>query len=230
MILPEPPAAWRESGAFDDPAWPALQERLAQETRPCAPAPENVFRALRLTPPEAARVVILGQDPYPQAGRSVGLAFSFPPGERPRHSLANILSELRADTGLERADGDLSGWAAQGVLLLNAVLTVPLGLPHGHYGWGWEAVTGALLRRLALRREVIFVLWGKDAIGLAEPILQAAGRSGEHVIRSSHPSGNSRFRGVQGYPPFAGSRPFSRIDAWLEEMGEPPIDWGRAGA
>ena len=123
----ELPQSWASLPFFTS-HWPALQDRLA-----AAPAwqPSDPFRALRLTPRNKVRVIILGQDPYPTPGRATGLAFLFPPGDPPKHSLKNILTELAADTGQTRTDGDLSPWASQGVLLLNTVLTVPINASHG---------------------------------------------------------------------------------------------------
>ncbi len=215
MILPEPPAAWLPSGAFDGPAWPAVRERLAAETRPCAPPAGQVFRALDLTPPDAVRAVILGQDPYPTPGRATGLAFAFPPGMPPRDSLKNILKELQADTGIARTDGDLTGWARQGVLLLNPILTVPLGQPNGHKGWGWEAITARLLAHVAAR-PVAFLLWGAPAQRMAAPLTDPARHL---VLAAPHPSPLSARRG------FFGHRPFSRTNDWLAARGLPPIDW-----
>lgn len=229
MILPDPPAAWLATGAFDGPAWPALRARLAAETRACAPPQNAVFRALELAEPDAVRLVILGQDPYPTPGRATGMAFSFPPGMPPRDSLRNILQELRQDTGVDRSDGDLTGWARQGVLLLNAALTVPEGQAGGHLRWGWQAITGAILAWLAVR-PVAFLLWGADAARLADPVLAATGRAaightGDGVIRASHPSPLGARRPLGPHPPFMGHRPFGRVNDWLSGRGLAPIDW-----
>ncbi|MGY6412184.1 MAG: uracil-DNA glycosylase [Alkalilacustris sp.] len=212
--LPAPPPGWGDLPFFARD-WPGIAARLAAEPRPWQPAPERLFRALALTPPGAVRVVILGQDPYPTPGRAMGLAFSYPPGVRPAHSLANILRELAEDTGIPRADGDLSGWARQGVLLLNTVLSVPVGVTDGHKGLGWQRLAAEVLERVA-RRPTAFVLWGRPAQGLAAPHL---GDPAHLVIRSPHPSPLSARRG------FFGSRPFSQVNAWLEARDEAPIDW-----
>jgi uracil-DNA glycosylase len=213
MRLPDPPEGWADL-AFFTHDWPALRDRLAR-AEPWAPEPPALFRALALTPPQAVRVVILGQDPYPTPGRATGLAFGFPADQPPRDSLANILRELRDDRGIRRRDGDLSGWARQGVLLLNTALTVPLGRPDGHRGWGWERLTAEVLARIA-ERPAAFVLWGGKAQAAAAPVLDPA----RHLIlRAPHPSPLSAHRG------FLGSRPFGRINAWLAARGEPPIDW-----
>ena len=130
-----------------------LREEIASG-RGYLPAGEHVLRAFA-QPLDAVRVLIVGQDPYPTPGRATGLAFSFPPGAAPQHSLKNILTELQDDLGITKRDGDLTGWAEQGVLLLNAVLTVPLGQANGHKRWGWEALVGQVLAGSALGNKAI---------------------------------------------------------------------------
>lgn len=209
---PPPPPGWDDLPFFTD-RWPALWTRLAAAP-PWQPGPEAIFRALALTPPDKVRAVILGQDPYPTPDRATGLAFAFPPGDRPRDSLRNILAELRDDLGITRSHGDLTEWAAQGVLLLNTALTVPLGEANGHRGWGWESLTAQVLARVA-RSPTAFLLWGAPAQRVARPHIGP-----QHlVIESSHPSPLSAHRG------FLGSRPFSRTNDWLTAQGRPPIDW-----
>lgn len=210
-----PPPTWADLPFFDTD-WPRLASALAADPRPILPAPQDRFRALALTPPEAVRVVILGQDPYPTPGHAMGLAFSAHPDVRPLpRSLANILRELRDDTGESLPNGDLTPWASQGVLLLNTHLTVPAGEPGGHAKLGWEALTAQVLDRVS-RRPTAFVLWGKPAQAQARHL-----RPGGHlVLRGVHPSPLSAARG------FFGSRPFSAVDAWLASHGEPPIRWG----
>ncbi len=208
-----PPAAWADLPFFTRD-WPVLRDRLGTEPD-WQPAPRNVFRALDLTPPEAIRAVILGQDPYPTAGRATGLAFAFPPGERPRDSLRNILSELEADTGLRRPHGDLTAWAEQGVLLLNTVLTVPIGRPNGHTRRGWQALTSQVIARAA-QRPAAFLLWGAQAQQAAAPHLDPRRHL---VLAAPHPSPLSARRG------FFGSRPFSQTNAWLVAQGLSPVDW-----
>lgn len=209
---PPPPPGWDDLPFFTD-AWPALWRRLAAAPA-WQPAPEAIFRALALTPPAAVRAVIVGQDPYPTPGRATGLAFAFPPGAPPRDSLRNILTELRADLGVLRPHGDLTGWAAQGVLLLNTVLTVPLGQANGHRGWGWEALTTQILARVA-QNPTAFLLWGAPAQRIAGPHLGPR----HLIVESPHPSPLSAHRG------FLGSRPFSRVNDWLAAQGRPVIDW-----
>jgi uracil-DNA glycosylase len=189
-------------------------ERAAHEVYP----PEDeVFTALKLTPYDEVRVLVLGQDPYHGPGQAHGLAFSVCPGVRPPPSLANMFRELRDDLRCTIPNnGYLVPWARQGVLLLNAVLTVRAHEPNSHKGKGWETFTDAVIRRVAEKDDrVVFVLWGGYA-AKKEALIDA----GRHtVIRSAHPSPLSARRG------FFGSRPFSKINAALREAGKPEIDW-----
>lgn len=209
------PPGWSGLGFFRT-GWPALRERLAAETAPVQPAPDAMFRALTLCPPEAARVVILGQDPYPTAGNADGLAFSVPEGKRLPASLRNIFREMEDDIGCAPRSGDLSHWARQGVLLLNTALTVPVGRANGHARIGWSPLIAEVLREAAARRPLVFILWGGPAQKLAAATVAL---EGHHVLASPHPSPLSSYRG------FFGSRPFSRTNAWLTARGEAPIDW-----
>lgn len=211
--IPDPPASWADLPFFTT-HWPALRDRLAAQ-RDWQPA--DPFRALRLTPRPAVRVVILGQDPYPTPGRATGLAFSFPPGQPPRDSLKNILAELATDTGQTRPDGDLTPWAEQGVLLLNTLLTVPQGQAFGHKSWGWEQLTAQILAAIAGDGPRAFLLWG----GPAQKLCARLPRDGHLFLETPHPSPLSAYRG------FFGSRPFSVINAWLAARGQPEIDWSR---
>jgi len=215
--LPAPPAAWADLPFFADD-WPRVAAALAAEPRRWYPGPANLFRALELTPPAAVRCVVLGQDPYPTGGRATGLAFGYPPGLRPTHSLRNILAELAADTGKARCDGDLSGWARQGVLLLNVLLSVPEGSPRGHARLGWQRLADQVLARVA-RRPAAFLLWGEDAQRAARAALAGPPDPGHLILPAPHPSPLSARRG------FFGARPFSRVNAWLEARGAPPVDW-----
>lgn len=211
---PEPPESWSTLPFFTDGRWETLWRKL--ETLPdWQPGPAAIFRALALTPREKVRVVILGQDPYPTPGRATGLAFSFPPGQPPRDSLRNILAEVASDTGQVKADGDLTGWAEQGVLLLNPVLTVPVGQSHGHKALGWQTLTTEILAATAIDGPRTFILWGAPA----QKLCTRLPRDGHLFLESPHPSPLSAHRG------FFGSRPFSRANQWLAARGSPEIDW-----
>ncbi|MFQ4147541.1 uracil-DNA glycosylase [Arthrobacter sp. LAPM80] len=179
------------------------------------PLPTQVLRALG-TPMAGVKVLIVGQDPYPTPGHSVGLAFSVDRATRPLpRSLSNIYKELNTDLGITPAPhGDLSAWADQGVMLLNRVLTVAPGEAGSHRRRGWEEVTEAVITALAARNTpLVSVLWGKDAQRLA-PLLE-----GTAIIESAHPSPLSASRG------FFGSKPFSRVNDLLTAQGTAPIDW-----
>lgn len=208
-------ASWVEPLApvADDIA--ALGERLRAEQAPYLPAGDLVLRAFR-TPLAAVRVLIVGQDPYPTPGHPIGLSFAVDPHVRPLpRSLANIYRELHDDLGIAPAPhGDLSAWSAQGVMLLNRVLTVAPGQPASHRGWGWERVTEHAIRVLVARdRPLVAVLWGRDAMNLA-PLLGSTA-----TVSSPHPSPLSASRG------FFGSRPFSQVNALLEQQGADAVDW-----
>ncbi|TCJ39943.1 uracil-DNA glycosylase [Parafrankia sp. BMG5.11] len=179
------------------------------------------LRALELTPLESVRVVILGQDPYHGPGQAMGLSFAVPSGAALPPSLVNIYKELESDLGIVRpAIGDLSGWARQGVLLLNASLTVEDGKAGSHAGQGWDALTDACVAAVAARAEPsVFILWGAHAQAKAARIAALQGDTRHLVIRSPHPSPLSAYRG------FFGSRPFSQTNAFLAEHGRGTIDW-----
>jgi uracil-DNA glycosylase len=181
------------------------------------PAGENVLRAFTF-PFDDVRVLIVGQDPYPTPGHAVGLSFSVAPDVRPLpRSLDNIFREYATDLGHPApSSGDLTPWAQRGVMMLNRVLTVRPGTPASHRGKGWEAVTECAIRALVARPQpLVSVLWGRDA-GTLKPML-----TGDHclTIESVHPSPLSASRG------FFGSRPFSRANQLLAEVGSEPIDW-----
>jgi uracil-DNA glycosylase len=180
------------------------------------PAGANVLRAFQ-QPFDQVRVLIVGQDPYPTPGHPVGLSFSVSPQTRPLpRSLTNIFREYTQDLGHPApSSGDLTPWSERGVLMLNRVLTVRPGEPGSHRNKGWEQVTEQAITALAARpTPLVAILWGRDARTL-RPLL------GAHVpcIESAHPSPMSADRG------FFGSRPFSRVNALLEERGQAPIDW-----
>ncbi|HEX8431147.1 MAG TPA: uracil-DNA glycosylase [Longimicrobium sp.] len=221
MELDRIPEAWRPHLAAEtgEPYFHELRDFVEAEraAHTVYPPEDEVFSALALTPYERVRVLILGQDPYHGPKQSHGLAFSVRPGVRPPPSLANIFKELRDDRGCPApANGSLVPWAEQGVLLLNAVLTVRHREPNSHKGRGWERFTDAVIRAVNARTErVVFVLWGAYA-GKKEELIDA---SRHVVIRSAHPSPYSADRG------FFGSHPFSRINEALEAGGGEPIDW-----
>lgn len=180
------------------------------------PPVEDTFTALRLTPPDTVRVVILGQDPYHGQGQAHGLSFSVRRGTALPPSLRNIYRELRDDLGVDvPATGDLTAWARQGVLLLNTGLTVRANAANSHAGVGWEQFTDRVLRTVALRRPgAVFMLWGNAARAKRHLLEQSS-----HVIESAHPSPLSAYRG------FFGSRPFSRCNEALIGSNLEPIDW-----
>jgi uracil-DNA glycosylase len=181
------------------------------------PPGSHWFNAFNSTPFDRVKVVILGQDPYHGPGQAHGLCFSVLPGVRIPPSLINIYKELQADLGIEPpSHGCLSAWAEQGVLLLNATLTVERGRAGAHQGKGWEQFTDSAIRALNDRREnLVFMLWGSYA--------QKKGAfidTGRHlVLRAPHPSPLSAHRG------FLGCRHFSRANTYLEETGQEPVDW-----
>ncbi|MET0885415.1 MAG: uracil-DNA glycosylase [Mycetocola sp.] len=187
---------------------------------PVLPAQENILRAFT-APLADVRVLIVGQDPYPTPGHSIGMAFAVEPHVRPLpRSLANIFRELEDDLSTPPpASGDLTPWTRNGVLLLNRVLTVRAGESGSHRGIGWETVTDLAIRTLVDRATpLVAILWGRDAQALA-PIL-----GDTPIVASAHPSPLSASRG------FFGSRPFSRANALLEEQGAEPVDWNLASA
>lgn len=195
--------------------------REVAEGHEVLPSPSNVLRAFR-RPLADVRVLIVGQDPYPTPGHAVGLSFAVDGATRPiPRSLANIYKELEADLGLPpRIHGDLSGWADQGVLLLNRVLSVRAGEAGSHRNKGWEAITAAAISAVADRvtadgspAPLVAILWGRDA-GTVRPLLGST-----PVISSAHPSPLSASRG------FFGSRPFSHANTLLQEQGDGTVDW-----
>ena len=179
------------------------------------------LRALELTPLDAVKVVILGQDPYHGPGQAMGLSFSVPGGVKHPPSLRNIFKELADDCGIAPpTSGDLTTWAERGVLLLNNSLTVEAGQAGSHAGRGWDAITDACVAAVAARAEpAVFILWGSHAQAKASRIAELNAPTRHCVIRSPHPSPLSAHRG------FFGSKPFSRANAFLEEAGRDPVDW-----
>ena len=202
------------------PNYQSLMEFLDQRTAEGVkiyPPKDQWFRALELTPLESTRVVILGQDPYHQAGQAHGLSFSVLPSIQVPPSLRNIYKELSSDLGIAIPEhGFLEAWAEQGVLLLNAVLTVEDSQANAHQGKGWESVTDRIIQQVNERSTgTVFILWGSYAQKKANMIDQA-----KHlVIQSPHPSPLSAHRG------FFGSQPFSKANTWLTENGFSEINW-----
>ena len=198
-----------------------LQERVAQarataEVYPCA---ERELFALKVTPAEKVRAVILGQDPYHEPGQAMGLSFSVSKGTPLPPSLRNIYKELQDDLGITPAPhGDLTAWAENGVLLLNAVLTVERGKANSHADFGWQQFTDAVISATnALPQPIVFILWGAQAQKKASLIQSKAPRL---LLKAPHPSPLSSYRG------FFGSKPFSQTNDFLIAHGEAPIRWG----
>jgi uracil-DNA glycosylase len=182
------------------------------------PAPKNIFRAFDLCPFNKVKVVILGQDPYHGPGQANGLSFAVNDEVALPPSLQNIFKELESDLGekLSNRSGDLERWAKQGVLLLNATLTVRARTAGSHQGKGWEEFTDAAIKALSDQREhLVFILWGNYARSKGAHI----DRTKHLVIESPHPSPFSAHNG------FFGSKPFSKTNKYLESRGEKPIDW-----
>jgi uracil-DNA glycosylase len=203
---------------FDKPYFKELQQFVAEERRKHAvyPPAEDVFNAFKHTPFRRVKVLLLGQDPYHGPGQAHGMCFSVRPGIKPPPSLVNMFKELRDDLGCKVPNnGYLVPWADQGVMLLNAVLTVRAGEPNSHKDRGWEKFTDAVIRALNEREKpVVFVLWGAYAQKKAKLITEDRHR----VVKAAHPSPLSAKK-------FLGSRTFSAINRALEELGEKPIDW-----
>ena len=209
---------------FEAPYFAQLKEFLVAERQQhtCYPPGSKIFNAFDSTPFDRVKVVILGQDPYHEPGQAMGLCFSVPQGIQVPPSLVNIITEINADLGtnIPKTCGDLSGWAAQGVLLLNATLTVRAHQAGSHQRHGWEQFTDAAIQALNERRKgLVFLLWGSYAIAKRALIDPA-----KHlVLTAPHPSPLSAYRG------FFGCRHFSRANAYLLQQGLPPVDWTRIG-
>lgn len=213
--------SWRPilSEEMRKPYFKELQEFVTEERRKFSvfPPEADVFSALYLTPYEKVSVFILGQDPYHDDGQAHGLCFSVRPGVSKPPSLLNIFKELKTDIGCRIPDnGHLTRWAEQGVLLLNAVLTVQAHQANSHKDRGWETFTDAVIQAVNAKTDpVVFVLWG----AYARKKISLIDQNRHIVIESSHPSPLSAHRG------FFGSRPFSRINAALRAADKAEIDW-----
>lgn len=214
--------SWLErlEGEFQQEYMQQLREFLLARKRHQVrvyPPGENIFNALNSTPFDAVRVVILGQDPYHGPGQAHGLCFSVLPGVRIPPSLANIYREIQSDLGIAPShSGYLQAWAAQGVLLLNSVLTVEHGQAGSHQGKGWELFTDAIIRLLNVDREgLVFMLWGSYAKKKGAGIDVTK----HQVLQAPHPSPLSAHRG------FLGCQHFSKANTYLQQRQQPPIDW-----
>ena len=195
-----------------------LWEKVKEEyqTTKCFPPKDQIFRAIELTPFEEVKVVIIGQDPYHNDNQANGLCFSVSDKVKAPPSLKNIFKELEDDLGRKKTSNELEMWAKQGVLLLNATLTVRAHEANSHKDLGWEQFTDFIIKEISDKKEnVVFVLWGAFAQKKAGLI----DASKHFVIQSAHPSPFSVHKG------FFGSRPFSKINQFLEEKGKEPINW-----
>ena len=195
-----------------------LWEKVKEEyqTTKCFPPKNQIFRAIELTPFEEVKVVIIGQDPYHNDNQANGLCFSVSDKVKAPPSLKNIFKELEADLGIKKTSNELEMWAKQGVLLLNATLTVRAHEANSHKDLGWEKFTDFIIKEISDKKEnVVFVLWGAFAQKKAGLI----DTSKHFIIQSAHPSPFSVHKG------FFGSRPFSKINQFLEEKGKEPINW-----
>jgi len=209
---------------FEAPYFAELKKFLVAERQQytCYPPGSKIFNAFDHTPFDRVKVVILGQDPYHEPGQAMGLCFSVPQGIAVPPSLVNIIKEINSDLGTQipTDKGDLSGWADQGVLLLNATLTVRAHQAGSHQRHGWELFTDAAIRELSQRRRgIVFLLWGSFAIAKSNFI----DKGKHHILTAPHPSPLSAYRG------FFGCRHFSKTNEILASEGLEPIDWTRIG-
>lgn len=195
-----------------------LWEKVKEEyqTTKCFPPKNQIFRAIELTPFDEVKVVIIGQDPYHNDNQANGLCFSVSDKVKAPPSLKNIFKELEDDLGIKKTSNELEMWAKQGVLLLNATLTVRAHEANSHKDLGWEQFTDFIIKEISDKKEnVVFVLWG----AFAQKKAGLMDASKHFVIQSAHPSPFSVHKG------FFGSRPFSKINQFLEEKGKEPINW-----
>lgn len=220
-MTPPIPAGWRDiiGAETERPYYKDLQAFIVQEraAHTVFPPDADVFNALEYTPYEEVKVFLLGQDPYHDDGQAHGLAFSVQPGIKPPPSLVNIFKELKSDIGCRVPNnGYLVPWAKQGVLLLNAVLTVQAHQPNSHKGRGWEQFTDAVIRAVGEKTDpVVFLLWG----AYAQKKIDLIDTARHTILKAPHPSPLSAKRG------FFGSRPFSQANAALNAAGRGTIDW-----
>lgn len=227
-VLARAPADWAplvQAWAASPDGQALLGYITARQAAQAVIYPAQPLRALQLTPRAAVRVVILGQDPYHGAGQAEGLAFSVPAHVKPPPSLRNLLDEISRSLGVPRPpSGHLVGWAAQGVLLLNTVLTVEDGSPAAHAGRGWESLTDALIQAAAADPGAkVFMLWGAHAQA-KRALIEAAGGGRHSVLLANHPSPLSARRPPL---PFLGCGHFAVARDFLVAQGTPAIDWSR---
>lgn len=213
---------WKDALAeeFKKPYFQRLTAKVRELYTAPGPQPHpegrNIFAAFDASPFHSTRVVILGQDPYHGANQANGLAFSVNPGVALPPSLKNIFAEIEREYGSAPKSGDLSGWARQGVLLLNSTLTVGDGAPKSHAGIGWEEFTDAAIAALSGQRAgIVYLLWGADAARKGRLIPT----QGNLVLTAPHPSPLSAYRG------FIGCDHFRQANAYLQQQNLPPIDW-----
>ena len=223
-ISPKIESSWFEvlRTQFESPYFAQLKNFLLAERQQytCYPAGSNIFAAFDRTPFDKVKVVILGQDPYHEPGQAHGLCFSVPNGIPVPPSLVNIIKEINSDLGVNipTDKGNLEGWADQGVLLLNATLTVRAHQAGSHQRQGWETFTDAAINALSQQRSgIVFLLWGSFAIAKSQLI----DRTKHYVLTAPHPSPLSAYRG------FFGCKHFSQCNALLQQQGLEPIDWTR---
>ena len=184
----------------------------------CFPQYKDIFNALRYTDYDEVKVVILGQDPYHGTGEAHGLSFSVHDNIKRPPSLANIFKELETDLGIKKENNDLTGWAKQGVLLLNSIMSVVKDRPLSHKEKGWEIFTDNIIKKLNEREKpIVFILWG----GYARSKKQLITNKNHYIIESVHPSPLSAYNG------FFGSHPFSKTNNFLIKNNIEPIDWGK---
>lgn len=204
---------------FSSQSYLSLREFLKEEysTKTIYPSMYNIFNAMKLTPLDNVKVVILGQDPYHEEGQAMGLSFSVPKGIEKPPSLKNIYKEISEELDVEMpSSGDLTGWARQGVLLLNAVLTVRAHQANSHKNRGWEEFTDGIIKKLsALKSGLVFILWGANARS-KKPLID---QSKHLVLESAHPSPLSAYNG------FFGCGHFIKANEYLIKKGKLPISW-----
>jgi len=220
-LTPSIEESWKQILAeqFEADYFLSLKEKLMEEKKQFIvyPPGANIFSAFNLTPIEQVKVVIIGQDPYHGPGQANGLCFSVSPGIKKPPSLENIFKELNSDLGIPiPVSGNLEKWARQGVLLLNASLTVRANLPNSHQDFGWHTFTDAVIRQLNVKKNgLVFLLWGKFAQS-KEALIDA---SKHHILKAAHPSPLSAYNG------FMGCKHFSKTNEILRSCGLQEIDW-----